>query len=225
MISHEQSVAAVIPAYNEASTIGPVVEGARSYVQEVIVVDDCSKDDTEARAKAAGATVVRNRTNKGYDTSIDIGIREALSRGADIIITLDADGQHRTGDIPCVIGPIVAGWADVVVTQRQRLTHPAEKVFALYTKLRFGIGDPLCGMKAYRRDVYEQFGPFDLLRSIGTELMARAKVGGMNIAVVPIEIRERADASRFYYRRLRGNLRILGAMWRVMRHVGHRAIS
>jgi glycosyltransferase involved in cell wall biosynthesis len=223
LISHEQSVAAVIPAYNEASTIGPVVEGARSHVQEVIVVDDCSKDDTEARAKAAGATVVRNKANKGYDTSIDIGMREALSSGADIIITLDADGQHRTGDIPRVIGPIVAGSADVVVTQRQRLTHPAERVFALYTRRRFGIGDPLCGMKAYRREVYERFGPFDSLQSIGTELMARAKVGGMNITVVPIEIRERADVSRFYYRRLRGNLRILAAMWRVMLYVRRHA--
>jgi glycosyltransferase involved in cell wall biosynthesis len=223
LISHKHKVAAVIPAYNEASTIGVVVESACSFVQEVIVVDDCSKDDTEARAKAAGATVVRSEINKGYDTSVDIGMREALARGADIIVTLDADGQHKAEDIPRLISPIMAGEADVVLTQRPKLAHPAEKLFAWYTRHKFGIDDPLCGMKAYRRQVYERFGPFDSLQSIGTELMARAKIGGMNITVVPVEIRERADVSRFYYRRLRGNLRILEAMWRVMWHVGLRA--
>ena len=211
-----QKIAIVIPAFNESATIARVVQGVRPYASEVVVVDDGSSDATAAEAERAGAVVVRHKVNGGYDASLNDGFAEAIGRGADIVVSFDADGEHRAEDVLRIVAPIASGSADVVAAQRQGMGSLAEKVFALYTRVAWGIRDPLCGFKAYRRAVYERFGRFDTLRSIGTELMLRAVRGGFRLATIPIERRTRADVSRFYVRRLRGNLRILRAMGRVM---------
>lgn len=94
------AIAVVIPAYNEAATIADIVRRARQQVESVIVVDDGSCDDTAAQAGAAGAVVVRQPTNQGKGASLWCGMQTALARGAEAVITLDADGQHRPEDIP-----------------------------------------------------------------------------------------------------------------------------
>ena len=94
------TVAVVIPAYNEAATIADIVRRARQQVERVIVVDDGSGDDTAARAEAAGAVVLRQADNRGKGASLWRGMRYAVERGADAVVTLDADGQHRPEDIP-----------------------------------------------------------------------------------------------------------------------------
>jgi glycosyltransferase involved in cell wall biosynthesis len=211
-----ERIAIVIPALNEAATIARIVEGVRRYASDVVVVDDGSSDATAAEAEHAGATVVRHTVNQGYDASLNDGFAEAVRRGADIVVSFDADGEHRAEDIPRIVTPITSGAADLVAAQRQHAGSFAEMVFALYTTTVWGIRDPLCGFKAYQRRVYERFGRFDSLRSIGTELMLRAVHAGFRLDSVPIERRVRADVSRFYMRRLRGNLRILRAMGRVI---------
>jgi len=215
----KEKIAAVIPAFNEAGTIAAIVDEVKKYVDVCIVVDDCSADATGKSAEDAGAKVVHHEVNRGYDTSIDDGFRAALSQGADIIFTLDADGQHSPQDIARVLVPILEGHADVVLGTRPERAQPAEYAYAWYTKYRYGISDPLCGFKAYRRDIYERFGPFDTLRSIGTELALRSIKAGARFELVPITLRKRADTSRFYFRRLRGNMRILAALWRVIRSI------
>lgn len=210
-------VIAVVPAHNEARTVDDVVRSLLPAVSEVIVVDDASGDGTGEIARQAGATMLRNETSRGYDGAIDRGFSEAARRGADIIMTFDADGEHDAKDIPTILAPILEGRADVVAGQRPRVRHWGEVIFASYTKMRFGIRDPLCGLKAYRRQVYDSVGFFDRVHSIGTELMLRARAKGYRIVLVPIVLHERMDdRSRFYFVRLRGNLNILGAMIRTI---------
>lgn len=210
------NAAAVIPAYNEGRTVRTVVAGLRQYVPLVIVVDDGSADATHAEAAAAGAIVLSNTHAKGYDGALNTGFAEAARRGADIIFSFDADGEHASEDVPRLLEPILSGRADIVAGQRPHTTHLSEKIFAIYTRLRYGVGDPLCGFKAYRREVYETVGHFDSVQSIGTELMLKGAARGFRLALVPIELRVRhEDTSRFYRRAFRANLKILKAMLRV----------
>jgi glycosyltransferase involved in cell wall biosynthesis len=215
-MSFASRVIAVIPAFNEAKTIAAVVQSLRAHVAEVIVVDDHSSDPTGEEARRAGAVVLRNDANLGYDGSINAGFAEAAHRGADIILTFDADGEHDATDVPRLVAPIAEDRADIVAGQRPRTTAFAEKLFALYTRSRYGIADPLCGLKAYRRSVYDAVGQFDTVQSIGTELMIKGLQKKFRLALLPIVLHRRVDdSSRFYARRLRANLKILRAAWRV----------
>ncbi len=216
-MSSASRVIAVIPAFNEAKTIAAVVAGVRAHVADVIVVDDRSTDGTAEEAKRAGAVVFRNTANLGYDGSLNAGFAEAARRDADVFLTFDADGEHDPADVPRLIAPIAEDNADIVAGQRPRLASFAEKIFACYTRLRYGIADPLCGLKAYRRSVYDAVGQFDTVQSIGTELMIRGLRRNFRLALVPIVLHHRVgDSSRFYRRRLRANLKILRAAWRVL---------
>ena len=210
-------IIAVIPAYNEGKTVRDVVKGLLPYVTEVIVVDDMSSDSTSDEARAGGATVLRHTVNGGYDKSIDDGFVEAAKRGADIIFTFDADGEHASEDVPRVLEPILNDKADIVAGQRPHTTHLGEKIFAVYMGLRYNVRDPLCGFKAYSRAVYDAVGHFDTTQSIGTDLMLQGLKKGFRLALVPIELRTRVDdTSRFYKRNFRANMKILRAMWRVL---------
>lgn len=210
-------VTAVMPAYNESATIGDVIRRVREVVSDVVVVDDCSKDATSDVAAKAGAIVVRHEKNTGYDGALDDGFIEAARHGAEVIVTCDADGQHRVEDLVAVVKPILDGTADVAIGQRDKTTRLAEKIFALYTRLRFGIHDPLCGLKAYRRDVYDAVGHFDTLKSIGTQLMVEAWLRGYRLVTVPIVVLPRKDESRFYAKLFRANMKILAAASRIVR--------
>lgn len=210
----------VIPAFNEETTITDVVHSLIGVVDAVVVVDDASSDATAERARSAGADVVRHSQNAGYDASLNDGFARAAELGADVMVTSDADGQHKPEDIPRVVAPIAANQADVVLSVRPGITRFGELILAAYTNWRYGIRDPLSGMKAYRRTVYDRAGHFDTLKSIGTQLSVEAVQLGYRLAFVPITIlpRDTGDTSRFYVRRLRGNLRIIGACLRLMFH-------
>ena len=108
-------VSAVIPAYFEEKTISYIVEGCLIYVDEVLVVNDGSTDDTSINAKASGAKVIELKKNKGVVKATQTGIKEA---SGDIIVTLDADGQHDPNEIPKLIEPILEGEADLVMGKR-----------------------------------------------------------------------------------------------------------
>ncbi|MFH1621481.1 MAG: glycosyltransferase family 2 protein [Patescibacteria group bacterium] len=217
MISPDVKIVAVIPAYNEGWTIAKVIQGVRQVVDVVVVVDDCSKDDTCIKASSAGAYVIRHETNGGYDKSIEDGFKEAAKLGAGVIVTCDADGQHRPEDISKVLEPILKGDADVVAGQRNKLSRFGEKIFAIYARWRFGLHDPLCGLKAYRREVYDKVGYFDTFNSIGTQLLVEAWKNGYSIANVSVIVLPRPDESRFYAKLFRANVKILKAMFKIIR--------
>lgn len=202
-------VAIVIPALNESATIADVVEAAGKYGVP-IVVDDGSTDNTAELAAKAGAVVASHKNNQGYDAALNSGFRKATELGSDIVITLDADGQHDPSLIFQFIAAIDAG-ADVVIGVRSRRQRLAEHLFALYAICRFGIKDPLCGMKAYRKVVYEDLGHFDSYGSIGTELAIFAAKKGYRLNQIPFTVRERRDQPRFG-RVLVGNYKITRAL-------------
>src|SRR5215831_8008962 len=93
----------VIPAYNEGEVIAQVVAGVRALYRNVVVVDDCSKDDTGVAALRGGAVVLRHAVNLGQGASLVTGMRYALDQGAAFIVTFDADGQHRVQDIAVLL--------------------------------------------------------------------------------------------------------------------------
>ena len=201
-------IALVIPALNEAASIAAVVAVARRYGQ-CIVVNDGSTDDTAEAARAAGALVVNHAVNRGYDAALCSGFAEGDRLGCEAIITLDADGQHNPELLLDFIAGLESG-ADVVLGVRDRQPRLAEHVFAWYTR-RFGIADPLCGMKAYRIGVYRALGHFDTYRSIGAELALFAARNGYKLASVPVKVRDRAGEPRFG-RKLSANLKIFRAL-------------
>ena len=203
-------LAIIIPALNEAATIGPLVRAASSFGVPW-VVDDGSNDTTAQVAREAGAQVVQHAINQGYDKALNTGFAAAYQSGCDAFITLDADGQHDPALLGLMLRLLDEG-ADVVIGIRSRRERLAEHLFAWLTSLIYGIRDPLCGMKAYRSSVYEQLGHFDANRSIGTELALFAARRRMRVVQVPFQVRERADAPRFG-RVWLGNLRILRALW------------
>lgn len=201
-------IAIVIPALNEAATIGQVVEAAIGYGR-CIVVNDGSVDRTADAARAAGALVVDHPLNRGYDAALESGFHKANALGCEAVITLDADGQHNPALLGDFIAELDAG-ASVVLGVRDRKARLAEHAFACYTK-RLGIADPLCGMKAYRMAVYRALGHFDAYQSIGSELALFAARNGYALASVPVRVRERIGQPRFG-RRLAANLKIFRAL-------------
>ena len=202
-------VAIVIPALNEASTIGHIVQTAKTYGIPW-VVDDGSVDDTAQIARDAGACVISHLQTKGYDQAINSGFAAAYSNGCDALVTLDADGQHDPQLLPHMLRLLEEG-ADVVIGVRSRFARMAENIFACVTRIRYGIRDPLCGLKAYRTNVYVARGYFDRHGSIGTELALFAAARGMHLDQVKFEVKNRTDTPRFG-RRWSSNWRILRAL-------------
>ena len=94
------SIIAIIPAYNEATTIADIVRRTQPFVTKIIVVDDGSQDSTALHAQQAGAQVRRQPFNQGKGVALWCGMQAALAEGATAVITLDADGQHCPEDLP-----------------------------------------------------------------------------------------------------------------------------
>lgn len=106
---------AVVPAFNEERTVGAAVASLRPVAASVIVVDDGSTDRTGEMAAAAGALVIRHPLNRGLGAALGTGIAAALRVGADVVVTFDADGQHRAEDLPRLVGPLLRSEADMTI--------------------------------------------------------------------------------------------------------------
>src|SRR5215470_11967838 len=102
------TTAAVIPAYNEEKHIGDVIRRTRQKLDDVLVVDDGSRDKTAERAREAGAEVIVHSQNRGKGETIKTGLRHWLDRQVDFVIILDADGQHRPEEIDRFLAAAVA---------------------------------------------------------------------------------------------------------------------
>lgn len=189
----------IIPAYNEASNIGPVVTEVLGFVNEVIVVDDCSRDETSRQAEEAGALVARLKINRGQGAALRTGTQLALERGADIIIHFDADGQFLATDLPRIINPLQAKRADMVLGSRfldQSTTNmPFFKrvvimplAHFLNSLLDIHLTDPQSGFRAFTRDVAVNLKWSQDRMAHCSEILHRAHKLKLRIVEVPITV-------------------------------------
>ncbi|MBN2334586.1 glycosyltransferase family 2 protein [Candidatus Bathyarchaeota archaeon] len=185
------TVSAVIPAFSEERTIGKTISACLPFVNEVLVVDDGSRDDTAAVAEAAGARVLRQKANSGVLKATERGLHEA---SGEIIVTLDADGQHDPSEIPILIQPILDGNADLVMGRRPGFPHFSERVLTWLTGLRVPVGDASTGFRAVRMEIARKMRLHGVCLC-GTFIL-EAHRHGARVAEVPITIRDREYGER-----------------------------
>lgn len=188
-------IVAVIPAYKEATQIADVLTRTRSFVDEMIVVNDGSPDETAEVALKNGARVVSHVINRGLGAAIGTGFAFAKKRGADVVITLDADGQHDPAEIPKFI-EAVKGGADVVIGSRMisREGMPwyrqaANLLGNISTLVLFGayVTDSQSGFRAFSRAALNKIEIKTNRMEVSSELIAEAKHHGFKIVEVPIK--------------------------------------
>ena len=193
-------VVVCIPAYNEARYIGMIVQNALKHANEVIVCDDGSSDNTTMLAKEAGAIVVNHPKNRGYGMSIRTLFHKALERKADIIVTIDADGQHDPEQIPTIIEPILKNGFDIVIGSRfidsqYELGIPFYRSFGIKTITRFtkqasyrNLTDAQSGFRGYKRHAIETMNLAEDGMQISTEILLRARSNKLTVTEVPVKI-------------------------------------
>jgi glycosyltransferase involved in cell wall biosynthesis len=177
------AISAIIPAYNEEKYIGEVVKQTRKFADEVIVVDDHSTDNTKELCQRLGAKVVTNEYRKGYIGAIKTGFQRA---SREIIVTLDADGEHEPGDIPRLVEPILMGKADLVLGRRQEIPRISERFINSFTNLQVKVADSGTGFRALKKELASKL---DLKGkcTCGT-LVLEANHHGATIVEVPITV-------------------------------------
>jgi glycosyltransferase involved in cell wall biosynthesis len=195
-------IIAIIPAYNEEQCIEEVIAKTLKYVDEVLVIDDGSADNTSEVARQAGALVVRNVKNLGLGLTIRRGYLETLESDADIVVQLDADGQYDPEEIPVILKPILDDEADMVLGSRlENLMYkmPAMKRFgnkAFSKVLRIltdeDVKDGQTGFRAIRKEVLETAIPNSKF-SYTQEMIIRVAMEGWRIRSVPIHFFARKD--------------------------------
>ena len=150
----------VVPAYNEASAVFDVVRELRTQYPNVVVVDDGSHDATTTEARRAGATVLRHVLNRGQGAALQTGIEFCVRHDADVIVTFDADGQHRVEDIARLVSALDKDNADIAIGSRfleLRSNVPALRRLMLRVATRFmrmtsgvALSDAHNGLRAIR---------------------------------------------------------------------------
>jgi glycosyltransferase involved in cell wall biosynthesis len=194
-------VAIIIPAFNEGRSIGNVIEELIATVGKYVipvVVNDCSSDDTANVALKAGATVVDLQKNHGYAQAINQGLKYACSElDVDYLLTMDADGQHEPVSVQLLIESMITDEQDLIVGRRPKTARFSEWLYGKYFSLRFSIADPLCGLKIYKKVIYQEYETFETYDSIGTELLTWTLLKGFKVSQQSINIRDRLDAPRF----------------------------
>jgi glycosyltransferase involved in cell wall biosynthesis len=138
-------VTAVIPAHNEADRIAGTLENVKPFVDEIIVIDDASEDQTADIAERHEAIVFTHSEKRGYIEAIKCGFKRA---NGDIVITLDADGEFSPEYIPDLIKPIVDGRADMVQAHRNTVPRPSERFLTWLAMRKAEVGDSGTGMRA-----------------------------------------------------------------------------
>jgi glycosyltransferase involved in cell wall biosynthesis len=188
----------VVPAYNESQVVGAVVRDLRAQYAHVVVVDDCSPDETASIAHAAGAVVLRHPVNLGQGAALQTGIQYALNAGAPCIVTFDSDGQHRVQDIPVLLRRHHETGADLVVGSRflgQTENMPRAKRLLLKLAVAFTnrtsgvrLTDAHNGLRLFSREAARRIRIRQNRMAHASEIIAQAGELGLQIAEAPVTI-------------------------------------
>jgi len=187
-----------IPAYNEEKNIALIITKLKKITDSIIVCDDGSSDMTAEISKNLGATVISHRKNMGYGVAINSIFQKCKEMNTDLLVTFDADGQHRVEDIQKVIEPIKNNDADLVIGSRfldKKSDVPnyrkiGIKVITQLTNasIKKKLTDSQSGFRAYNRQVLSQISPSDVGMGISTEILIKSSSKGLRIVEVPITI-------------------------------------
>jgi len=198
-ISKAPRIVACIPAYNEERMIGGVVLRALMHVDMVVVCDDGSVDLTGAIAEGLGAVVVRHERNLGYGAALQSLFTEARRLGADVVVTLDSDGQHDPGDISRLVGLLVdSGDVDIVIGSRfvdgggSEASGWRENGIRLITGLvsndGLSVTDAQSGFRVYSRRALDVLTLVEQGMGVSTEILLKAGERGLRVVEAPINI-------------------------------------
>ena len=194
-------VVAIIPAYNEEKRIIASAQDALRFVDEIVVVDDCSHDNTHVHAQSTGAHVLHHIVNRGQGAALQTGVDYALKElNADIIVHFDADGQMMADDIPKLIAPLVSGQADIALgtrfLEKRAQNMPWSRLLTLklatwFTVLFSGISvtDTHNGFRALSRKAAEDLTITLNRMAHASQILDLIKVKGLRFIEVPVTIR------------------------------------
>ena len=195
-----------IPAFNEEKNIAVLITQLKKIADKIIVCNDGSTDLTSEIAEELGATVINHEKNLGYGAAIRSIFLKSKDLNGDILVTFDADGQHRIEDINRVINPIINGESDLVIGSRF-LDESAKEVpryrkagIKLITKItnatiKKQLTDSQSGFRAYSKKVLNELNPSELGMGISTEILIKASAKNFRISEVPIKIVYDGDTS------------------------------
>ena len=188
-----------IPAFNEEKNIAVVITQLKKIVDKIIVCNDGSTDLTSKIAEELGVIVINHEKNLGYGAAIRSIFLKSKDLDGDILVTFDADGQHRVDDINKVINPIINGKSDLVIGSR--FLDESEKEVPRYRKvgikvitkitnatIKKQLTDSQSGFRAYSKKVLTELNPSDAGMGISTEILIKASSKNFRISEVPIKI-------------------------------------
>ena len=194
-----------IPAYNEEKNIASVITKLKKITNSIIVCDDGSSDMTSKISKNLGAVVISHKKNMGYGVAINSIFQKSKEMNSDLLVTFDADGQHRIEDIEKVIEPIKNNDADLVIGSRfldKKSNVPnyrkiGIKVITQVTNasIKKKLTDSQSGFRAYNQRVLSQISPSDMGMGISTEILIKSSSKGLRITEVPITVLYEGDTS------------------------------
>ena len=220
-----------VPAYNEAESLAAVLAEVPSETGgqpvHVLVVDDGSRDGTADVARAAGAHVVSHPVNSGQGAALQTGYLVAERVGADVVVTMDADGQHDPAQLPALVAPILEDRADFVVGSRRLGDHESDSVarnagITVYTRLLNAMGgtdvsDVANGYRAIRASMLPALA-FTEDQFHNPELLLGAARAGFRVVEIPVTIRRRTAGTS----KTGGSRRYGAGFRRVMPKTGRR---
>lgn len=200
-----KNVCVLIPSYNEARTIGPIVSDLHAKALSVYVVDDGSTDDTAKIAHDAGAVVVKHSKNMGKGSSLREGFRHIVKKGYDAVIVMDGDGQHLVADIDNFMNKMDAAGTDIIIGNRMEDVSlmPRERIYtnrfmsSLISMLSGQhIPDSQSGYRLIKRNVLEKIDLKSSNYEIESEMIIKSSRAGFRIASVPIKTVYKDEKSR-----------------------------
>ena len=195
-----------IPAFNEEKNIAVLIIQLKKIADKIIVCNDGSTDLTSKIAEELGAIVINHEKNLGYGAAIRSLFLKAKDLDGDVLITFDADGQHRIEDINKVINPIINGKSDLVIGSRfldenkQEVPSYRKVGIKVITKItnatiKKQLTDSQSGFRAYSKKVLNELNPSELGMGISTEILIKASAKNFRISEVPIKIIYNGDTS------------------------------
>ena len=187
-----------IPAYNEEKNIAKIITKLKKITDSIIVCDDGSSDMTSEIAKNLGVIVISHKKNMGYGAAIRTIFEKSAEIGSDILVTFDADGQHRIEDVSRVLHPLENNEADIVIGSRflgKQSNVPnyrklGIKVITQITNssIKTKLTDSQSGFRAYSKQVLSKISLSEVGMGISTEILIKASSEGLRITEVPITI-------------------------------------